>query len=80
MSAADDIKAGLTKNLSTFTKQRKAEEKHSSAFRWRTSRMREVRSESQVEVANEVMRECYMKASDNNQLPATARQTILRVH
>jgi hypothetical protein len=57
MSAADDIKAGLTKNLANFTKQRKAEEKHSSAFRWRTSRMREVRSASQVEVANEVMRE-----------------------
>ena len=74
MSAADDIKAGLTKNLANFTKQRKAEEKHSSALRWRTSRMREVRSANQVEVANEVMRECYMKASDNNQLPATARQ------
>jgi hypothetical protein len=41
------------------------------AFRWRSSRMREVRSASQVEVANEVMRECYMKVSDNNQLPGT---------
>jgi hypothetical protein len=59
MSAADDIKTGLTKNLSNFTKQRKAEEKQSSAVRWRTSRMREVRSKNQVEVANEVMRECY---------------------
>jgi hypothetical protein len=58
MSAADDIKTGLTKNLANFAKQRKAEEKHSSAFRWRTSRMRQVRSKSQVEVANEVMREC----------------------
>jgi hypothetical protein len=74
MSATDDIKKGLTKNLANFTKQRKAEEKRSSAFRWRTSRMRELRSKSQFEVANEVMRECYMKASDNNQLPATARQ------
>jgi hypothetical protein len=74
MSAADDIKTGLTKNLANFTKQRKAEEKQSSAFRWRSSRMREVRSASQVEVADAVMRECYMKASDNNQLPATARQ------
>ena len=27
-----------------------------------------------TEAANGVMRECYMKASDNNQLPATARQ------
>ena len=35
MGAADDIKKGLTKNLANFTKQRKAEEKHSSAGRWR---------------------------------------------
>ena len=46
MGAADDIKKGLTKNLATFTKQRKAEEKHSSAGRWRQSRM--TRSARQV--------------------------------
>ena len=74
MGAADDIKKGLTKNLANFTKQRKAEEKHASAGRWRRSRMTEVRGEYQTEAANRVMRECYMKASDNNQLPATARQ------
>jgi len=74
MGAADDIKKGLTKNLANFTKQRKAEEKHASAGRWRTSRMIEVRGEYLTEAANRVMRECYMKASDNNQLPATARQ------
>ena len=74
MGAADDIKKGLTKNLATFTKQRKAEEKSVSAGRWRTSRMREVRGEYQTEVAAALMRQCYMKASDNNQLPATARQ------
>ena len=74
MGAADDIKKGLTKNLANFTKQRKAEEKHTSAGRWRRSRMTEVRGEYQTEAANTVMRECYMKASDNNQLPATARQ------
>ena len=27
-----------------------------------------------TEAADEVMAECYMKASDNNTLPATARQ------
>ena len=74
MGAADDIKKGLTKNLATFTKQRKAEEKHVSAGRWRTSRMIEVRGMFQTEAADEVMEECYMKASDNNRLPATARQ------
>jgi hypothetical protein len=74
MGAADDIKKGLTKNLANFTKQRKAEEKHSGAVRWRTSRIMEVRGMYLTEAANEVMRECYMKASDNNRLPATARQ------
>ena len=74
MGAADDIKKGLTKNLANFTKQRKAEEKHTSAGRWRRSRMMEVRGVYQIEAANEVMRECYMKASDNNRLPANARQ------
>jgi hypothetical protein len=74
MGAADDIKKGLTKNLANFTKQRKAEEKHESAGRWRRSRMLEARGKYLIEAANEVMAECYMKASDNNRLPATARQ------
>ena len=33
-----------------------------------------MRGEYQTEAANAVMRECYMKASDDNRLPATARQ------
>jgi hypothetical protein len=74
MGAADDIKKGLTKNLANFTKQRKAEEKHMSAGRWRMSRMTEVRGMFLTEAANDVMEQCYMKASDNNRLPATARQ------
>jgi hypothetical protein len=74
MGAADDLKNGLTKNLASFTKQRKAEEKHVSAGRWRMSRVREIRGMFLIEAADEVMQECYMKASDNNQLPATARQ------
>jgi hypothetical protein len=74
MGAADDIKKGLTKNLANFTKQRKAEEKHVSAGRWRRSRILEVRGKYATEAANEVMRECYMKASDDGRLPATARQ------
>src|SRR6516162_53769 len=74
MGAADDIKKGLTKNLASFTKQRKAEEKHVGAGRWRMSRMMEVRGMSLVEVVNAVMVESYMKVSDNNQLPALVRQ------
>ncbi len=74
MGAADDIKKGLTKNLTTFTKQRKAEEKQSSNSRWRRSRLTGARGEYQTEAANKVMRQCYMKVSDNNQLPALVRQ------
>ena len=74
MGAADQIKKGLTKNLANFTKQRKAEEKQSSAGRWRTSRMREVRGVYLTEAADEVMEESYLKASDGSRLPATARQ------
>ena len=74
MGAADDIRNGLTKNLAPFTKQRKAEEKHVSAGRWRASRMTEVRGKFLKEAAEEVMQECYLKASDNGTLPATARQ------
>jgi hypothetical protein len=74
MGAAHDIKKGLTKNLANFTKQRRAEEKHSGAGRWRMSRMTEVRGLYLIEAANEVIKECYMKASDGGRLPATARQ------
>ena len=66
MGAADDIKKGLTEGLKTFTKQRKAEEKQSSNQRWRRSRMIEARGKFLTEAAEEVMEECYMKASDNN--------------
>jgi hypothetical protein len=38
------------------------------------SRMIEVRGMFLTEAAEQVMRDCYMKASDNNRLPATARQ------
>ena len=74
MGAADDIKQGLTKNLASFTKQRKAEEKYSYAVRYRKSQVTEVRGMYQTEAAAKVMVECYMKVSDNNQLPANARQ------
>jgi hypothetical protein len=74
MGAANDIKAGLAKNLATFTKQRKAEEKHVSAVRFRASRMVEVRGMFLTEAAEQVMEQCYMKVSDNNTLPALARQ------
>jgi hypothetical protein len=76
MGAADDIKNGLTKGLATFTKQRKAEEKQSSSAHWRRQRMMEVRGEFLTEASDAIMEECYMKASDNNTLPATARQVF----
>jgi hypothetical protein len=74
MGAADDIKQGLTKTLAPFTKQRKSEEKQSSNYRWRQSRMVEVRGKFLTEAADEVMEDCYNKASGNGSLPALARQ------
>jgi hypothetical protein len=76
MGAADDIKKGLAESLKTFTKQRKSEEKQSSAGRWRQSRMVEARGEFLTEASDAIMAEAYMKASDNNTLPATARQVF----
>ena len=76
MGAADDIKKGLTEVSKTFTKQMKAEEKQSSAGRWRQSRMVEVRGEFLTEASDAIMAEAYRKASDNNTLPATARQVF----
>ena len=74
MGAADDIKKGLTKTLANFTKQRKAEEKHISARRWRTSRMMEVRGMSLTKAVNAVIVEAYMEVSLG---PASAtRQSI----
>jgi hypothetical protein len=74
MGAADDIKKGLTKTLANFTKQRKAEEKHVSAVRWRTSRITKVRGMFLTEAVEAVIVDAYMKVSDNNQLPALVRQ------
>lgn len=74
MGDADDLTKGVTKALATFTKQRKAEEKQSSNTRWRQSRMVEVRGMFLKEAAEEVMEECYLKASGNDTLPAGARQ------
>src|ERR1700733_11092126 len=76
MGAADDIKQGLIKASTTFTKQRKAEKKQSSAGRWRRSRMVEARGEFLTEASDAIMEEAYLKASDNNTLPATARQVF----
>jgi hypothetical protein len=76
MGAADDITKNLTKAAATYTKQRKSEEKQSSAGRWRRSRMIEARGEFLTEASDKIMEECYMKASDNNTLPAHARQVF----
>jgi hypothetical protein len=76
MGAAEDITKGLAEGLKTFTKQMKAEEKQSGNYRWRRSRMIEARGEFLTEASDAIMEEAYMKASDNNTLPATARQVF----
>jgi hypothetical protein len=67
-----NVVIGVTKK---WTKQRKAEERDRSARQRRDERMivRE-RPLNQIEAAEEAMRDAYAKASDDGQLPATARQ------
>jgi hypothetical protein len=78
MGAADDIKKGLTEGLKKWTKQQKAEEKSSSAAHWRASRLKERRGKFLSEAFDEVIVDCYMKVSDNNSLPAHARQLFYK--
>jgi hypothetical protein len=60
-----------------WAKQRKAEEKDASARLRRDDRMIDrKRPLNQKEAAARVLREAYMKASDNGQLPVLARQLL----
>jgi DNA topoisomerase VI subunit B len=57
-------------------KQRKAEERDSSAYERRVAAMRASRKVSQTKAAAQVMVEAYMKASANDTLPANVRQIM----
>jgi hypothetical protein len=57
-----------------WTRQRKAEERHPAAIRYRATRMTTIPRTTQKEIAEEVMEECYRHVSGPRNLPAQARQ------
>src|SRR5215831_20078469 len=66
----------LTKVTKTWTKQRKQEERHSSARMRRMDAMTRSRQMTIQFAAYRVMKEAYMKASAGGKLPAHARQIM----
>src|SRR5262245_2985826 len=57
-----------------WTRQRKAEERHPAARRYREKRLTAIPRTTQKEFAEEVMEECYWHVSGPRNLPAQARQ------
>ena len=55
-----------------WTRQRKLEERHPAAIRYRASRLTTIPRTTQKEVAEEVMQECYKHVSGPRNLPAQA--------
>ena len=75
-SIADDIVNGLRAVTKLWAKQRKQEERHSSARANRLQRLLRSHRETQKGVAWECMERAYLAASSNDTLPATARQVM----
>jgi hypothetical protein len=71
---ADDIVDCVESATAKWTRQKKSEERHPGNVRYRTSRMTKIPRVSQKEAAWEVMEGCYLRASGNGRLPASARQ------
>jgi hypothetical protein len=75
-SIADDIIGGLRAITKQWTKQRKHEERRSSARAYRTERLIRSFRETIKDVAWEIMEKAYLTASTNDTLPATPRQVM----
>lgn len=75
-SIADDIIGGLRAVTKKWTSQRKQEERQASARAHRSERLLRSHRETVKDVAWEIMEEAYLTASNNNRLPATARQVM----
>ena len=73
---AKSIIAGVEALTKKWAKQRKAEERHASAFHRRRQAMMRRREETIKDVAWDVMEEAYLKASAGGTLPAHARQIM----
>jgi hypothetical protein len=75
-TTAEAIIAGTLNVTAKWAKQRKQEEKHSSARGNRSYVMMRVAADTVKSIAYEVMKDAYLKASSNGTLPAHARQIM----
>jgi hypothetical protein len=71
---ANDMIDVVEKMTRKWTRQRKLEERHPAAIRYRFSRLTKVARVSQKFAAEQVMKECYQHVSGPRNLPAQARQ------
>jgi hypothetical protein len=71
---ANDILDAVETATSKWTRQRKSEERHPGMARYRLSRMTKVPRTTQKEAVWRIMEPAYMAASNNDGLPAKARQ------
>jgi DNA topoisomerase VI subunit B len=76
VAVAEAIIAGAESVTKEWARQRKAEERDSSARMRRIDRLIRARQVSIKDVAYEVMERAYLKASANGTMPATARQVM----
>jgi len=76
INIASSITAAVQDVTKVWTKQRKAEERDRSARARRFDRMVRVERITTRKAAFTVMREAYMKASDNGRLPTRPRQIM----
>ena len=72
----DAILDGLTTVTKTWAKQRKKEERETSAILNRRHAMTQVQQTSQTDAAWDIMEDAYRKVSANGSLPAHARQIM----
>lgn len=69
------LKSGIVSVTKEFTKKKKKiEQEKARRYKEKTQKPKRIESISQVEAAFMVMEAAYMKASDNNTLPAKSRQ------
>ena len=73
---ANDMIDAIETATKTWTRQKKAEERHPGMRQYRMSRMTKVARVKQRHAAWRVMQESYMAASANDTLPAKARQVF----
>jgi hypothetical protein len=76
VEVAEAVAAAIRSVTAIWCKQRKAEERHASAAERRMDAMTRDKPITIIDAAFSVMAAAYMKASDNNTLPANARQVF----